>query len=122
MTQCADAYVAKILTKRKLKKEEDLKGIRVSIDDDSNWLKAMRFADESQRRHYLEIANIIHENEEQDKVSAEAEKIYQQAEQYLVEDKFYEAAITFGKITQYKDAQKRSIELWRQIDIQKKAN
>ena len=52
----APAYVAQILVENKLTKEADLTTLRVSIDDDPTWKKALRFANEEQKQLYLGYA------------------------------------------------------------------
>lgn len=59
----APAYVAQILVARELTEEADLATLRVSIDDDPTWKKALRFANEEQKQRYLGYAKQINENE-----------------------------------------------------------
>lgn len=63
----APAYVAQILVENKLTKEADLTTLRVSIDDDPTWKKALRFANEEQKQRYLGYAKQISVNEAYDK-------------------------------------------------------
>lgn len=59
----APAYVAQILVARELTEEADLATLRVSIDDDPTWKKALRFANKEQKQRYLGYAKQINENE-----------------------------------------------------------
>ena len=58
----APAYMARVLIRFNLRKEEELLTLCESIDDDEDWQKALRFASEEQRKQYDAYAGQINEN------------------------------------------------------------
>lgn len=127
----APAYAAQILVARKLTEEADLAMLRVSIDDNPTWKKALRFANEEQKQRYLGYAKQINENEAYDKEQAwlaeekrkeqarlleekrkEQEKLaaieeqYEQALAEISKEDYFWAMVILSQLNGYKDAQK----------------
>lgn len=109
----APAYVAQVLVAHELKEESDLAELRVSIDDDPTWKKALRFANEEQRRRYLGYAKQINENEEYDKKMARlaeeqlarlAEEKRKKQEKLAAKQKQYEQALSAMRQKDYPEA------------------
>ena len=50
---------------------------------------------------------------EENRIRESNAKAYAQAETYLSSGKYYDAAITFGKLDGYKDSMARSLEIWK---------
>lgn len=63
----APAYIGKVLVHHKLRKESALGKLRRPLDDDVDWRKALRFADEQQKQIYEDYARQIRQREEDDK-------------------------------------------------------
>lgn len=112
----APAYIIQILISKKLTKETELSTLRVSIDDDPRWKKALRFANEQQKQLYLGYAKQIHDNEVYDK-KQEEEKEEQEKEKKLlseynqalslIEGKSYPAALlAFEKLGDYQESKR----------------
>lgn len=95
----APAYVAQILVAKKLIQESALTTLRVPIDDDPTWKRALRFANEEQKQRYMGYARKINANEaydkEQKKKKIELEEKKKQYEQALsaMHQKDYSAAL-----------------------------
>ena len=127
----APAYVAQVLVAHELTEESDLAELRVSIDDDPTWKKALRFANEEQKQRYLGYAKQINENEAYDKEQArlaeekrkeqerlaeekrkEQEKLaaieerYEQALAEISKEDYFWAMMILSQLNGYKDAQK----------------
>lgn len=109
----APAYVAQILVENKLTKEADLTTLRVSIDDDPTWKKALRVANEEQKQRYLGYAKQINENEvydkEQKKKQAELavkKKQYDRALAEISKGNYFWAMMILQQLNGYKDAEK----------------
>lgn len=109
----APAYVAQILVARELTEEADLAELRVSIDDDPTWKKALRFANEEQKQRYLGYAKQINENEvydkEQKKKQAELavkKKQYDRALAEISKGNYFWAMMILQQLNGYKDAEK----------------
>ena len=88
----APAYVAQVLVAKKLTKEANLATLRMSIDDDPTWKKALRFADEEQKQLYLGYAKQITENEVYDKEQARLAEEKRKEQARLAEEKRKEQA------------------------------
>lgn len=99
----APAYVAQILVAKKLIQESALTTLRVPIDDDPTWKRALRFANEEQKQRYMGYARKINANEaydkEQKKKKIELEEKKKQYEQALsaMHQKDYSAALLILK-------------------------
>lgn len=109
----APAYVAQILVAKKLTKEANLATLRMSIDDDPTWKKALRFANEEQKQRYLGYAKQINENEvydkEQKKKQAELAVKKEQYDRALAEiskGNYFWAMMILHQLNGYKDAEK----------------
>lgn len=109
----APAYVAQILVGNKLTKEANLTTLRMSIDDNTTWKKALRFANEEQKQRYLGYAKQINENEvydkEQKKKQAELAVKKEQYDRALAEiskGNYFWAMMILHQLNGYKDAEK----------------
>ena len=109
----APAYMAQILVGNKLTKEANLTTLRMSIDDNTTWKKALRFANEEQKQRYLGYAKQINENEvydkEQKKKQAELAVKKEQYDRALAEiskGNYFWAMMILHQLNGYKDAEK----------------
>lgn len=116
----APAYVAQILVGNKLTKEANLTTLRMSIDDNTTWKKALRFANEEQKQRYLGYAKQINENEADDKEQArlaeekrrKQEELATKEEQYdrvlaeISKEDYFWAMVILSQLNGYKDAEK----------------
>lgn len=109
----APAYVAQILVAKKLIQESALTTLRVPIDDDPTWKRALRFANEEQKQRYLGYAKQINENEvydkEQKKKQAELAVKKEQYDRALAEiskGNYFWAMMILHQLNGYKDAEK----------------
>ena len=98
----APAYVAQILVGNKLTKEANLTTLRMSIDDDPTWKKALRFANEEQKQRYLGYAKQINENEVYDT----KEEQYDQALAEKSKGNYFGAMMILQQLNGYKDVEK----------------
>lgn len=109
----APAYVAQILVENELTKEANLTTLRMSIDDNPTWKKALRFANEEQKQRYLGYAKQIDENEvydkEQKKKQAELAVKKEQYDRALAEiskENYFWAMMILQQLNGYKDVEK----------------
>ena len=116
----APAYMAQILVGNKLTKEANLTTLRMSIDDNTTWKKALRFANEEQKQRYLGYAKQINENEADDKEQArlaeekrrKQEELATKEEQYdrvlaeISKEDYFWAMVILSQLNGYKDAEK----------------
>ncbi len=109
----APAYVAQILVENKLTKEADLTTLRVSIDDDPTWKKALRFANEEQKQRYLGYAKQISVNEAYDKEQRRLarerrvkQKQYHRALSAMNQKDYPVALLIFKKFGDYEESRK----------------
>ena len=109
----APAYVAQILVAKKLTKEANLTTLRVSIDDDPTWKKALRFANEEQKQRYLGYAKQIDENEvynekmerlAEEQLARLAEEKRKKQEKLAAKQKQYEQALSAMRQKDYAEA------------------
>lgn len=127
----APAYVAQILVAKKLIQESALTTLRVPIDDDPTWKRALRFANEEQKQRYMGYARKINANEaydkEQKKKKIELEEKKKQYEQALsaMHQKDYPAALLIlKKIEDYQESRKlfqECIDEYRKVLIEQLA-
>ena len=127
----APAYVAQILVAKKLIQESALTTLRVPIDDDPTWKRALRFANEEQKQRYMGYARKINANEaydkEQKKKKIELEEKKKQYEQALsaMHQKDYSAALLIlKKIEDYQESRKlfqECIDEYRKVLIEQLA-
>lgn len=127
----APAYVAQILVAKKLIQESALTTLRVPIDDDPTWKRALRFANEEQKQRYMGYAGKINANEaydkEQKKKKIELEEKKKQYEQALsaMHQKDYSAALLIlKKIEDYQESRKlfqECIDEYRKVLIEQLA-
>ena len=89
----APAYVAKVLLRHQLKKEQDLLTLKEPIDEDPDWQKAMRFADARQKETYDSYVRGIAKESKYISAVAEADK-----------RKFCSAVVSFSALNDYKDS------------------
>ena len=116
----APAYMAQILVGNKLTKEANLTTLRMSIDDNTTWKKALRFANEEQKQRNLGYAKQINENEADDKEQArlaeekrrKQEELATKEEQYdrvlaeISKEDYFWAMVILSQLNGYKDAEK----------------
>ena len=116
----APAYMAQILVGNKLTKEANLTTLRMSIDDNTTWKKALRFANEEQKQRYFGYAKQINENEADDKEQArlaeekrrKQEELATKEEQYdrvlaeISKEDYFWAMVILSQLNGYKDAEK----------------
>lgn len=127
----APAYVAQILVAKKMIQESALTTLRVPIDDDPTWKRALRFANEEQKQRYMGYARKINANEaydkEQKKKKIELEEKKKQYEQALsaMHQKDYSAALLIlKKIEDYQESRKlfqECIDEYRKVLIEQLA-
>ena len=98
--ECAEAYVALMLIDLQLTKEEDLLNITEIIDQNKNYLKALRFADENYKNKLLAYSEQIKKNIE----LKNKEQIYLSAKSLIDLQKFYKAKELLKAIKDYKDS------------------
>ena len=91
----APAYVARVLIRNHLKKESELPAIRKSIDEDVDWQKALRFAEEEQKNVYTTIAKVINDNESfdlaQERIAVENKRLAEEQSRLAEDEKIKEA-------------------------------
>lgn len=109
----APAYVAQILVGNKLTKEANLTTLRMSIDDNPTWKKALRFANEKQKQRYLGYAKQISVNEAYDKEQRRLarerrvkQKQYHRALSAMNQKDYPVALLIFKKFGDYEESRK----------------
>lgn len=109
----APAYVAQVLVAKKLTKEANLATLRMSIDDDPTWKKALRFANEEQKQRYLGYAKQISVNEAYDKEQRRLarerrvkQKQYHRALSAMNQKDYPVALLIFKKFGDYEESRK----------------
>ena len=100
----AQAYVGKLMAAFKVKNQEQLKDQKTPFDDNNNYQKAIRFADDTLKSTligYIEYINTRNENER-------LQKIYERAVSWLEENRsssgYLKGAELFEQIIGYKDS------------------
>ena len=81
--ECARAYLGKLMAANRIMKEEDIKDEADDFDDDSNFIKAMRFADASLKKTLEYYNNTIKERNEHERQA----KAFAQAQEMLCQSR-----------------------------------
>ena len=98
--ECEEAYLYKILANRKLKNVDELKQINEPLDNDKDFIKALRFSTEEYRAYLLDINKEIKEGIE---YRSKNEK-YKEAKRYLNQGKYVLAIQLFKEVSDFKDS------------------
>ena len=102
--KCAEAYLGKLMVDLKVTKREELKNCIEPFDEKTNYVKAIRFADDNLRITLTGIIDSIRFRNE----NARREDIYHRAKSLMdvasTEESYKEAADMFASISDYKDA------------------
>ena len=100
--ECADVYIGKLLVDMCIKKREDLVRCSKRFDNNKNYRKALRFADDNTKKILAEYEKSVTERE----IYSKARNILKEARtNWMSKEKNYEKAIRlFDSIKDYKDA------------------
>ena len=105
--ECAAAYLVKVLVSRQLKTETELGEGNVSLANDANYAKALRFAMPEQKQTYAAYEQSIQENIRQ----ARLEEAYKEADRLFkiarTDADFRRAATAFKQLKDFSDASRR---------------
>ena len=103
--KCAEAYFYKILVNRKLKNEEELINSLEDIENDKNYIRALKYASEDYEKHLDDIIKSIEKKKEE----FNFDSLLKAALNYMEQEKYDEAMKCFkklpkiGKINDYVD-------------------
>lgn len=104
----AQAYLGKLMAELKVHKQDDLAKLETSFDENDNYIKAARYADEKLRDKLNSYSDVIRYNAEE----ARKESIYLNAIKFYNSDsvaKVKKSVDEFNKIVNYKDVDDRII-------------
>ena len=102
--ECAEAYLGKLLSELRVRKQEALKEQAESFDDSNNYQKVVRFADEKLKREitgYIEYINTRNKKTRIDSIYIRAKNSMSDAR---TENAYKEAARLFESISEYQDS------------------
>lgn len=111
--ECAEAYAYKILIDKQLKKLSDIENLNTQLNDDKNYQRAIRFANDSFKEELEGYNNniLIRKKErESEKIYSEAIQKFELAKKESKIEMFIQAKNQFDSIYGFKDAQILSIE------------
>ncbi len=118
--ECAEAYLGKLLSELRVKKQALLKDQKNPFDDKNNYQKALRFADENLKSELAGYINHINTRNENERL----ESIYQNAKNVMscatTESAYKEAAQLFDSICEYKDSSSLAKECFEKGEITRK--
>ena len=116
----AEAYLGKLLAELKVRKQEDLADCEQLFDENNNYKKTVRFADEKLSKALKGYISHINEHNE----NARLEGIYAQAVSEMssatTQNDFEQAAQTFESVESYKDSSALAKKCREQADICRK--
>lgn len=115
--ECAEAYLGKLMVELRVKRQDDLKDQAEPFDDNSNYQKAMRFADGTLKTALVGYIKRIRECKEAthlDGIYSEAQKTMSDAK---TEKECIKAAHLFESIGDYKDSALLAQECVNQAEI-----
>ena len=102
--ECAEAYLGKLLSELRVRKQEALKEQAEIFDDSNNYQKVVRFADEKLKREiagYIEYINTRNKKTRIDSIYIRAKNTMSDAR---TENAYKEAARLFESISEYQDS------------------
>lgn len=121
--ECAEAYLGKLMAKLQVKTQKALKDRAKPFDTDTNYQKAVRFANDALRTTLTGYINHINTRNE----NARLNDIYTRAKEAMAkaatEDEYKEAARLFEMIPYYKDSDilaKKCLEIAKRAEEEKK--
>ena len=116
----ASAYLGKLLSELKVRKQESLKDCAEPFDTNNNYQKAVRFADEKLKvalTGYIEHINTRNENARLDGVYTRAKNAMSAAN---TESAYKEAAALFESISEYQDSAVLAQSCYEKAEIARK--
>ena len=105
--ECAEAYLGKLMSELRLKKQEALKNCKYPFDNRINYQKIMRFANDELKSELENAITVINERIRQ-AAAEETENVYCEAKELMAHDDIesYRIAMEFfDKISDYKDVE-----------------
>ena len=101
----AQAYLGKLLAELRVSKQEQLKRMSTPFDDRANYKNTLRFADPELANFLQQTVSDIRERNEAERVAGIYEDGVSKMRSAHTESAFRSAAVAFGKIVGYKDAE-----------------
>ncbi len=102
--KCAQAYLGKLMARRKVRRREQLRDCSEPFDTNNNYLKAIRFGDEKLKNELEECIRFINERNETKRLENIYNGIVSRMSVATKSDEFAEAAEQFNQILDYKDS------------------
>ena len=103
----APAYAVKVLLRHKMRKEDDLSALCQSLDTDTDWQKALRFANPQQRQEYEAVAKAVNDNVEKKLAEEEQrkkEKRYKAALASMEMGDYARAVVDYYELGEFRDS------------------
>ena len=100
----AQAYLGKLMAELHVRKQDSLQDQAAPFDGYSNYQKIIRFADDSLRKALTGYIEFINNRNEHDRLEGIYNKATSQKRAAKTEEEFKAAAVTYGTITTYRDA------------------
>ena len=116
--ECSDAYIVKLLIDLDLKSSSEISSYSEPIDEEPNYIKALRFAQGDERTKIEDYNKAIVERIEHERKSA----IYSKGCQYINSRQFSEAVSVLSSILDFKDASQKVEYCKEQIELNRKQN
>ncbi len=122
--ECAQAYIYKLMIDLQVKSQDELANCKESFEDNTNFKRVLRFADEETAallKGYIDIINERNENERKDKIYNLACSLIREG----TVDSYTTAISKLGEIPNYKDSQellkkcRQTMELVKQKKAEK---
>jgi len=116
----AEAYLGKLMTELRVKKQEDLRNCKQPFDNSNNFQKAVRFADDNLKNtlgSYIEYINKRNVNES---LANQYMSIMRAMDMATTEDDYKSVAERFAKMGDYNEAPRLSKECYEKAEIARK--
>ena len=114
--ECSDAYIVKLLIDLEIKSISKISSYSDPIDNNSNYVKALRFAKGEERTKIENYNKAIIERREYNRKSA----IYEKGRQLMNARQFNDAVSCFSQITDFKDSSEKIKNCKEQIELARK--
>lgn len=124
----AQAYLGKLMAELNVRIQDELKDCDKPFDDNGNYQKALRFANDSLKHKLIECIECINDRNEKAYQKAELERkehIYQNALKIIQKhtctpDQYIEARVLFESIKDYKDSSELGKVCWEKAELARK--
>lgn len=119
-SQCAEAYLAKLMAELKVQKKAELANVEQPFDSSNNYRYALWFGDDELAAELNGYVEKIKTRNENNRLSALYQEAMEQMDSAFTEQNYYDAADLFEKIGDFKDSRELATECREEAEVLQK--